>query len=109
VRLALVLCAFLAGCATCGNIPEPPARFTGDKTAFSLHWMPEADIDGRCATIGVRSNIYGRYLACTWRDNTGWQMLLPNDADPATLGCLLWHENGHLPPNPWPWNHPNPR
>jgi len=108
--LALAAALALGGCVAdqgCGTITMPPPQYQGHKVAARAVWMHSQFIDGYCRGLGVRTNERGTIGSCTGRDALGWYHVLSDDGDPRELGCQIIHEDSHLPPNPWPWDHPS--
>lgn len=109
--LALAALMLLASCGTiadtgCGTITMPPPQYTGHKAASRIVWLHAQFIDKFCRGLGVKTNEKGPLTACTGRDPFGWFHVLPDDGKTLMLGCLIVHEDAHLPPNAWPWDHP---
>ena len=111
-RVALIATIFLLlSCnqppdRDCGVIEMPPAQYMGDKASTRIIWMSAALIDAKCRALGTITNEKGTFMACTGRDGLGWFHIMPQDGAVRDLGCLLIHEQAHLPPNAWPWDHP---
>ena len=107
VKHLALLSLLLTGCTDIGaRVIMPPAQYTGRKVVAQSVMMPERFIDHFCSQIGIHKDGRGRIEACTWRDQFGWHHALPSDADPQKLSKLITHEDAHLPPMAWPWNHP---
>lgn len=99
---ALILPLVLTACATPAYVPQPPARYQGDRVA-TVSFLDPKVVDGHCREIGATPAAGLEIKAC----HKAGTIVFPNPCawpESSDLRDLLCHELGHA--NGWPGSHP---